>query len=72
METKKVICIKNSRYTNFIVGKMYNAEESYVDGIGLFKDYYVIDYDYKHHYNKELFISLQEYRKLKLKRLNEL
>lgn len=72
---KRVVCIKNIDKNNMslsfhlTIGKTYIVEKIHSSG-----NRYKLknDENMYYHYNKELFISLQEYRKLKLKRLNGL
>lgn len=63
MITKKVLCINNDN-TYLTLGKWYlvRAEDPY---------YYYIDGEFYYHKNCNNFITEQELRKQKLKKLNE-
>lgn len=71
---KRVVCIKNIDRNNVMsglyltIGKTYIVEKIHSSG-----NRYKLknDKNMYYHYYKELFISLEEYRKLKLERLNE-
>lgn len=63
---EKLVCINKGSY-NLTVGKIYDA----LPYDGLFDYVIVNDKNYTHGIENELFISLKEYRKLKLKELNK-
>lgn len=63
----KVVCIvKNSRLQLY---KIYEATECYIPSIGFYHNHYTIDDDYEHMYPRSWFVTLQEFREIKLKNI---
>jgi hypothetical protein len=68
----KVVCVNADYCINITLYKTYDAEISYTGGI-IYSDYWRVcnDVEYRGVYPKSRFIPLKEYRKMKIKKLNE-
>lgn len=71
---KKVICINIKHCSHLTLYKVYDAEDCYIHSIGYNDDQYQLYNDENDWcgYPIDKFITLKEYRKMKILKLNEL